>query len=205
MLGVVNDAAELLHFWLGKLDGGMADEVHRARWFTLDPNFDDKCRRFIPWLEAAASGELHEWHKTPHAMLALIILCDQIPRNCFRGTAAAFGYDSIALQAAMDGVNSGIDRMLCWDERSFFYMPFQHSERIIDQHLAVGLFTSLRDEAPKHLRGAMGNNLRSAQQHRDIILRFGRFPHRNRALGRVSSNAEQQFLEHNNGFGQKGK
>ena len=108
----------------------------------------------------------------------------------------------IALQAATDGVTSGIERSLCWDERSFFYMPFQHYERIIDQHLAVGLFTSLRDEAPRHLRSAMGNKLRSAQQHRDIILRFGRFPHRNHTLGRASSKAEQQFLKHNNGFGQ---
>lgn len=205
MLGSVNHAAGLLHFWFGELDGGMADEDHRARWFASEPEFDEECRRFGPLLETAASGSLHEWHKTPHATLALIILCDQIPRNIFRATADAFGYDKIALQAATDGVASGIDRALCWDERCFFYMPFEHSERIIDQHLAVGLFTSLRDEAPKHLRSTMGNSLRFAQQHRDIILRFGRFPHRNQALGRTSSNEEQQFLKHNNGFGQNGK
>ena len=205
MLGVVSDAARLLRFWLGDLEDGMADAYHRARWFTPDPDFDDECRRFGPWLEAAASRDLHEWHNTPQATLALIILCDQIPRNIFRGTAKAFGYDRIALRAATDGVACGVDRKLCWDERSFFYMPFQHSERILDQHLAVGLFTSLRDETPKHLRSTMGNSLRSAQQHRDIILRFGRFPHRNQALGRSSSNEEQQFLMHNDGFGQQGK
>lgn len=96
----------------------------------------------------------------------------------------------------------GIDRALNFDQRAFFYMPFEHSENILDQHIAVGLFSQLRDESPGPRRELIGNNLRFAQQHRDIIARFGRFPHRNAVLERDSSPEELDFVAAGDGFGQ---
>ena len=125
-----------------------------------------------------------------------------MPRNIYRGNAQAYAWDTTALQAAREGVSQQADRELGWDERSFFYMPFEHAENLLDQHLAVGLYSLMRDESPRELRNQTGNSLRYAQQHRDIILRFGRFPHRNVVLGRKSSADEATFVAGGDGFGQ---
>ncbi len=193
----------LLDFWFGDVSGGMADEAKRQQWFSPSADFDHQCtQRFAGLLEQAAGGELASWLDSAHGRLAYIILTDQMPRNIHRGSAIAFTFDHLAMNAARDGVRLGHDRTLAWDERSFFYMPFEHSEDIFDQHIAVGLFALLRDQSPKELRNTTGNSLRFAQQHRDIILRFGRFPHRNAVLGRVSTAAEAAFIAQGDGFGQ---
>ena len=210
-----SDWQALLAFWFGPLDDGLAAPDQRALWFAPNPDFDAQCSaNFGPLLAPAAAGEpsvpdtlaaageLRDWLDEPRGRLAFIILTDQIPRNVYRGTAQAYDWDPLALKAARDGVASGADRSLSWDERAFFYMPFEHSEDILDQHLAVGLFTHLRDESPKAIRSTTGNSLRYAQQHRDIIVRFGRFPHRNGVLRRTSSAAEAAFVAESNGFGQ---
>jgi uncharacterized protein (DUF924 family) len=101
-------------------------------------------------------------------------------------------------------VAGGADRSLALDERCFFYLPFEHSENLVDQHTCVGLFTDLRDETPEGFRHLTGGYLRHAHQHRDIVKRFGRFPHRNRILDRITTAAEVAFLEDGNDFGQAG-
>lgn len=153
-------------------------------------------------LELAESSALDHWQQSAKGQLAYILLTDQLPRNIFRGTAQAFQWDPLALEIARKGLQENYDQQLALDERSFFYMPFEHSEVLLDQHLAVGLFTYLRDSSPKQSRDVTGNTLRFAQQHRDIILKFGRFPHRNEILRRQSSQAERDFIAAGDGFGQ---
>ena len=197
------DVDDLLEFWFGELDEGLADDAHRQRWFAPDQAFDDNCRQhYAPLLSRAREGELDLWCQTPRGRLAYIVLCDQMPRNVYRGTADAYAWDGLALAAAAAGVRRGDDRKLGWDERCFFYMPFEHSEDLVDQHTAVGLFSALRDQSPGELRNITGNYLRYAHQHRDIVERFGRFPHRNAVLGRTSTEAERAFVADGDGFGQ---
>ena len=197
------DWAELLHFWFGDLENGFADAEHRQRWFESSASFDETCTtQFGHWLQAATTGALADWLAAPRSCLAFIVLCDQLPRNIYRGKAEAFAWDHLALKAAREAVTRGHDRELVWDERAFMYMPFEHSENLLDQHTAVGLFSHLRDESPKANKALTGNNLRFAQQHRDIIMKFGRFPHRNAVLGRISSPTEQAFTQAGDGFGQ---
>lgn len=194
--------APLLQFWFGELTDGLAAPHIQQRWFQADAQFDQQCGQFSPLLDRAAAGELMDWRANSHGCLAYILLCDQFPRNIFRGTARAFAWDHLAVDAATRGITANIDQTLGWDERSFFYMPFEHSEQILHQHTAVGLFTGLRDESPPQLRARTGNSMRFAQQHRDIIKRFGRFPHRNAVLGRTSTAEELAFIAGGDGFGQ---
>ncbi len=196
------DWQTLLDFWFGELTDGQANKEQRERWFTVSPQFDEDCRRFASWLGASRAGELDHWLTAPESCLAFIVLTDQLPRNIHRGTALAFAWDDLARNAAYDGIKQRLDLALGADQRAFFYMPFEHSESLLDQHMAVGLFTALRDASTKAQRSNAGNNLRFAQQHRDIILRFGRFPHRNAALGRESSAKEKDYLQQSDGFGQ---
>ncbi len=195
---------EQIHqFWFGTLDSqGCADAAHRQRWFKPDAQFDQEIgRRFAPTLDAAHSGELDHWSDDARSWLSFILMCDQFPRNLFRDDAKAFASDPLALNAAKLGLQRGYDEALSVDEKAFAFLPFEHSEDRVNQFLSVGLFTSLRDHAPASQKSTAGNYLRFAQQHRDVILRFGRFPHRNAALGRASSVAEQAYLADGGGFG----
>ena len=199
----MSDWQALLEFWFGELVEGFADDAHRHQWFTPNAEFDVRCRElFGASLASAAKGDLTDWLDAPKSCLAYILVCDQIPRNIYRGTKDAFATDELALNAARHGIENGFDQALAWDERSFFYMPFEHSESIVDQHTAVGLFSASRDASPKSARDILGNQLRFAHQHRDIILKFGRFPHRNHLFGRASSAAEEAFVAAGDGFGQ---
>lgn len=191
---------ELLDFWFGALSEGLADSSQRAKWFASDAQFDAECQTFEPLLKQQPPATRPA---SARDCLAHIVLNDQIPRNIYRGTAQAFAWDSHALGLARYGIAAQHDQTLAFDERAFMYMPFEHSEDLIDQHTAVGLFAKLRDEATGDARNLMGGNLRFAQQHRDIILRFGRFPHRNEVLGRTSSDAEQAYVAQGDGFGQQ--
>lgn len=195
--------AAVLDFWFGELMDGFSDAAHRARWYAFDDAFDRLIAdQFAVILEAARNGELSDWQDAPAGRLAFILLTDQFCRQIHRGTAQAFAGDELALCAAREGVERGMDRGLDLDQRAFFYLPFEHSEVLIDQHTAVALFTQLRDETPSPYRHHTGNGLRQAQQHRDIIQRFGRFPHRNALLDRVSTPEELDFLGASGRFGQ---
>lgn len=189
--------AAVLQFWFGPLDEhGMAQPAQRQRWFQRDDDFDEQIRsQFEPWLAAAAQGQLDLWLQDPKGWLAFLILCDQFPRNLYRGSAQAFAWDERSRTAARAGINQRRHLQLGIDEQAFAFLPFEHSEDLADQYLACGLCLSLRDHSPKSLREATGTYLRHAQQHRDTILRFGRFPYRNHALGRSSTAEELAFLE----------
>ena len=171
------DAADVLAFWRAAGSG---------KWFKKDPAFDTEiARRFsAPWQQAAA-GVLPAWEDTAEAALALVILLDQFPRNMFRGDARAFATDAAARAVTERAIARGFDQSVAVSERLFFYLPFEHSESEADQVRAVTLI------------GAMGDAdlTRWAQLHADIIRRFGRFPHRNAALGRNSTPEEQAFLD----------
>ncbi len=200
---VAHEAQALLDFWFGPQTDGFSDSDHRQRWFSGGPGFDDDCRKNFSSLAAqAADGDLNDWLTDARSCLAFILLTDQIPRNIHRSTPMAFATDGPALNAARLGIESGFDRTLGFDERCFFYLPFEHSESLIDQHTCVGLFTQLRDETPNGFRHHTGNYLQFAHQHRDIIARFGRFPHRNSVLGRTSTASELNYLEQGPDFGQ---
>jgi uncharacterized protein (DUF924 family) len=165
-----------------------------AKWFAHNPAFDDAIRlRFEPVHHAAARGAYAAWEANAEGALALLLLLDQFPRNLYRGTAHAFATDPLARAIARRALNAGRDQDIEPALRPFFYLPFEHSEALEDQDSAVALF-----EAHDAATGDV-DSLKYAVMHRDIIRRFGRFPHRNAALGRVSTPEELAFLE-NGGF-----
>jgi len=168
------DAKEVLKFWF---------ERDRKAWFEKNPAFDEEIRqRFLPAYELGATGMLDSWKQAPASCLALVVLLDQFPRNMFRGTARAFAADPLALEAARTILDRGWDKAMTPDERVFAYLPFEHSEALQDQKLSLKLFE--------------GNpNFEWARKHWEIIRRFGRFPHRNAALGRESTPEEIEFLK----------
>lgn len=155
-----------------------------ARWFAKDAAFDAEfSQRFMGLHEAAARGELQDWLHQAESALALLILLDQFPRNCFRGTPRMYATDALARQAANQAIAQGHDLQIEPDLRLFLYLPFSHAEDLAEQERAVSLAIALGPEPLRHAEG-----------HRDIIRRFGRFPHRNAILGRISTAEEQAFL-----------
>ena len=199
----VPDFEPVLNFWFGTLTEGYADTAHRKRWFSGGSAFDAQLtQNFANLVVAAMAGELDTWIAGPHSTLAYVLVCDQLTRNIHRGTAAAFAGDQRALDAARRAVATGQDLALAPDERAFLYMPFEHSESLVDQHTCVGLFSELHDAAAPDKQPVSASFLRFAQQHRDIIREFGRFPHRNALLGRTSTAAEERFIATGPGFGQ---
>jgi uncharacterized protein (DUF924 family) len=196
---------DVLAFWFGELDaGGRADERHRKQWFTSDPAFDEEIRYwFLGLHEDIASGRRTDWRTSERGLLAAIVVLDQFSRNMFRGTAKAFAADPLAQELARAAVAAGNDRRARYDERGFIYLPFTHAEDLAMQNEAVGLFESWAAELSPSLADGALAQLRYAVMHRDIVARFGRFPHRNKALGRESTPDEQAFLaEGKSGFGQ---
>jgi uncharacterized protein (DUF924 family) len=188
---------DVLDFWLGALDPqGQADAAHAARWFAKDDAFDQEiAARFGALYDAVAKRQHEDWLATPRGRLAYVIVLDQFSRNMFRGSPRTFERDGQALAAAQEGVARGDDKRLGLDERSFLYLPFMHSEELAMQDRAVALFTALVADAPPELKEKRTAALGYAQKHRDIIARFGRFPHRNTTLGRTSTGDEWEFLK----------
>jgi uncharacterized protein (DUF924 family) len=161
-------------------------EAGPERWFSKDNSFDLTIRlRFLAIHEAAARGELMAMEQSPEGALALVILLDQFPRNMFRGSARAFATDPLARAVANRALARGFDRAIDEMMRPVFYLPVMHSELLADQDRSVRLHETFGDP----------ERLRYAAIHRDIIAKFGRFPHRNRALSRDTTPAEQKFLD----------
>jgi uncharacterized protein (DUF924 family) len=170
-------AAEIVAFWRA---------AGYDRWFKKDEAFDDEIRRrFLGAYQDAAAGKYADWEKTAEGALALLILLDQFPRNMFRGQARAFETDVMARSITAGALVRGFDSQVPADLRLFFYVPFEHSEDLADQARGVALYKAAGD----------ADGLKWAEIHADIIRRFGRFPHRNPALGRASTPEEQAFLE----------
>ncbi len=157
-----------------------------SMWFAKDADFDRRFReKFIDAHEAAARGDLDHWLATAEGALALLVLLDQFPRNAFRGTPRMYATDPAARRIASAAVDAGHDQAMPLNLRKFFYLPFAHSEDLADQDrsVALGRHLGLPDSENSH-------------RHRDIVKRFGRFPHRNPILGRHMTAEEQQFLDH---------
>lgn len=202
------DWRDLLDFWFGQLDSsGVPDALHRKRWFKGGAGFDEAIRqRFQPLMARVSRGGLAPWRDEPEGLLAQIILLDQFSRNIYRGTAMAFEQDRLAMQLCRSGVARRLDPPLPAFFRAFFYMPFQHSESLADQDQGIELFQALVDAAAPEQVSLLRGFLASAREHRAIIARFGRFPHRNALLGRSSSDAEVRFLRQGGKrFGQPSK
>ena len=178
---------EVLAFWFS--------DAARPRWFKKDPAFDDELRRrFATTVASATAGGLGAWEAEPESCLALVILLDQFPRNLHRDTARAFAADATARAVAAGAIERGFDRRTPPERRFFFYLPFEHSEDAADQRRSVALFRRLAEEATGTAADAARERLDHAIRHQRIIERFGRFPHRNRVLGRESTAEEAAFL-----------
>lgn len=175
-------AADVVKFW---------QDAGPERWFKKDFAFDQAIReRFLAMHEAAADGKLTAWERSAEGTLALCILLDQFPRNMFRGDARTFATDPLAKAVAAGAIVRGFDAQVAPQMRSFFYLPFEHSEDMADQDRSVAFHKALGD----------ADLLKWAELHADIIQRFGRFPHRNQMLGRSTTPEEQEFLD-SGGFG----
>ncbi|SDU39108.1 DUF924 family protein [Stappia sp. ES.058] len=176
------DPFEILDFWW---------TAGPEKWFATDTDFDEEIRRrFEPGVSAASLGTLDDWAGTPHGALALLLLLDQFPRNLYRGDAKAFSGDDRALEIAERALDAGFDRAFPKMARTFFYLPFEHAEDIAAQERSVDLFRRNGEETTYFY----------ALVHMDVIRRFGRFPHRNDALDRETTQAESAYLD-DGGFG----
>lgn len=204
----LEQSRELVSFWFGPLTQGLAAGSRRAQLFRADAAFDRELElRFGELVHLAQAGKLNHWRTRTLSWQALLLLLDQLPRNLFRGSAQAYASDGYALQVAREGVSRGDDRLLELEHRVFSYLPFMHSESLADQDTCVHLLERLqREQAPDS--GAyqvLDNYLHHAQAHRQIILQFGRFPHRNGVLGRAETAEEKAWLARDGRrFGQAG-
>lgn len=197
-----DEAPEVNRFWFGPAPLGLHTLRDREKlWFGVSTTrqqqsaIDEMIReRFAELMRRAAAGALAGWAASPHRRLALILLLDQFPRNAFRGTARAFATDEQALALALSGVQAAADAALSPLERVFLCMPLQHAERLDVQEESVAAYRRLLDEAPAELRPFFAGVQAFAERHHAIIRRFGRFPHRNKALGRTSTPDELVYL-----------
>lgn len=188
---------DLLHWWFGQ--GTSATEIAAEKqrlWFGYRPQQDAEAReRFGALVEQALNGDLQDWAELPEGWLALVLLFDQLARMIHRDTTRAFAGDERAQQLVRDGLAHGGDMLLSPIQRVFIYLVLEHAENLAVQDLAVAHFTALRDIAAEHEQALFRDFLDYAERHREVISRFGRFPHRNAILGRDSSDAEQSFLQ----------
>ncbi|MBD2462190.1 DUF924 domain-containing protein [Oscillatoria sp. FACHB-1407] len=180
---------EILDFWFGNPIESYSQR--KKLWFVKDLSVDQTLRdRFLSTYEQAAAGELDNWQSQPSSCLALIIVLDQFPRNIFRGEPRAFATDPQARIIAKGAIARGFDQQLEPIQRFFFYLPLEHSEDLADQHQSIALYQALVVDFPE-----LQDGLEYAIRHRDVIQRFGRFPHRNAILNRPSTPEEIEFLK----------
>lgn len=168
---------DILEFWY--------TEPMASRWFSSTPELDAEIRaRYEALWQLAAEGRLDDWKNSPEGCLALVIVLDQLPLNMFRGEARSFSTEQQAVEICKFAISRGYDREIAFERLGFLYMPLMHSENLLDQDLSVKLFE----------QAGLEGNLRFARHHRELIRRFGRFPHRNAILGRESSREELDYL-----------
>jgi uncharacterized protein (DUF924 family) len=194
----MSEIGRVLEFWFGACGAdGSLDPAKRKMWFGDGRQYDAEIReKFGALHERASRGELDpEWCATPAGRLALVIVLDQFSRHIHRDTPAAYGQDPAAQRLALDGIRGNVDRALIPAQRCFFYLPLEHAEDIELQRLCVRCFDGLARTVAPEWRKEYESYLDYAQRHRDIIDRFGRFPHRNAVLGRESTAAEKKFLK----------
>ncbi|MGE4313207.1 MAG: DUF924 family protein [Pseudobdellovibrionaceae bacterium] len=180
-----NSQKEVIDFWF--------EETQPQQWFQKNEDFDSLIKsRFLETYEAARNGYLDDWKKDADGCLSLLLLLDQFPRNMFRGTPQQFATDGKALLIAKHAVSKGLDQILQPVKRRFIYLPFEHSEQMADQKRSLELFEKVKGDDPLGYEYAL--------RHYDVIDRFGRFPHRNKVLGRDSTPEEEAYLAEHGGF-----
>lgn len=200
-------ADDVLDYWFGdSLQHGWPVVPRKPLWFGSDPATDATIRqRFGPLVDQAVAGGLGDWAASPRSRLALLVLLDQFTRNLWRGQAAAFAGDARACALALDTLDQGLHLDLPPIGRVFVFMPLMHAEDLALQDRCIGCFEALLAATPDAhtvARDDIAGHLQYARLHRDIVLRFGRFPHRNAALGRHSTDEESAFLIDGPRFGQ---
>jgi uncharacterized protein (DUF924 family) len=199
----MDEARKVREFWFGKLPLAPEDVAKRMRlWFGYEITPEQQQRwdgtiraHFEPLVRQAIDGELIAWADGPRRLMSLILLLDQFPRNLYRGMARQFAGDEQALALALSGMNSGADAALDPVQRMFFYLPLQHSEQRDVQDESVAAYRRLAMEAPDALKDTFKSSLEYAERHRTVVQRFGRFPHRNRILGRASTPDEVAYMK----------
>lgn len=188
----------VLRFWFGDVtqDIGAAAKSQEKLWWSGGGEIDERIRQRFGAVHAQAiRGELDAWPLTARGRLALILVLDQFSRNIYRGTPSAFAQDDAARRQCIEGLDAGEDRQLGLLERVFLYLPLEHSESRADQVRSVALYEALTASVPDPLRELFEHFAKFARDHRDVIERFGRFPHRNRIVGRESTAEELAFLQ----------
>lgn len=171
---------DILHFWF--------EETKPAQWFQKNSDFDKKIKdRFSQTYDLAKDGVMDDWRNDTDGSLALVLVLDQFPRNMFRDTPQAFAADHKALIVSKYAISKGFDQLLNPVKRRFLYLPFEHSENLSDQRRSVELFEAMKEDDP------LGHEY--ALRHYDVIEKFGRFPHRNKILGRENTSEEEDYLK----------
>lgn len=195
---------EIIDFWLGQAASNpVAAKARTMLWYGNSPEVDEQIRKqFGDTLTMAEQDELDDWRHTSEGALALVILLDQFSRNLYRKTGDAFKNDTKALEIAEFAVEQGFDTALPWIGQAFLYHPFHHAESLEAQDKGVELFESLCHRAPAKWTDQLNTFLDYARGHRDIVARFGRFPHRNQALERENTEEESEYLESARTYGQ---
>jgi uncharacterized protein (DUF924 family) len=174
---------DVLEFWFS--------ETVKPKWFQSTPEFDHQLtERFAPLWKAARSGELKAWSESPLPALALVIVLDQFPLNMFRGKPESFSTEADSREVARQAIANGFHHRLSKEQKAFLYLPFMHSEALADQDYSVQLFED----------AGLDDSAKWARHHRDIVRKFGRFPHRNAILGRSSSPEEREYLDSDEAF-----
>ena len=176
-------ANEIINFWF--------DEEVKERWFNSNDAFDDRLRTlFEITYQSGVTGELDAWQETPEGALALVILFDQFPLNMYRGDIKSFETEALSREIASRAIGKEFDAEMSPMQKAFLYLPFMHSENIEDQQTGVNLFKA----------AGLSDNLRFAKHHQNIIKQFGRFPHRNKILGRENTADEERYLKSDEAF-----
>lgn len=190
------DPEEILKFWFDDaLNSPEAAAARGKSWFGRNDKFDEEIKkRFGDLPVRAARGEFESWRSEPRSALALVIVLDQFPRNLFRNIPRAFEFDAKAREVALGAISAGFDERLRPLEAVFLYLPLEHAEDLDLQNRSVQLFEKLRLRAPAFMQSQFQEFADYARRHRDIILRFGRFPHRDAMLGRESTPGELEYL-----------
>lgn len=185
--------SDILDFWFGPLTGPTDFPQDRFKlWFVKDEKVDEEIRlKFGHLLEE----NLDEWSSDPRGRLAQIIVLDQFSRHIYRNTPQAFAFDTQSMNLTLEGIKTGMDKKLFPVERGFFYMPLQHIEDVRVQEASIKAYSNLVEEAPEEIKPMCQEFLKYAKMHQEVIIRFGRYPHRNTILGRTSTPEEVEFLK----------
>jgi uncharacterized protein (DUF924 family) len=192
-----NLADQVLAFWFADaLQSAQAAQARSKAWFSHDPDFDlEILKRFGHLPEQARAGKLDAWMQSARGALARLLVLDQFPRNLYRNDGRAYAFDPLALAGSQAAVACGHDAELHPLHAAFVYLPFEHAEDLAMQERSVTLFEALRGRAPAGWEPQFASYADYARRHRDVIARFGRFPHRNDVLGRSSTREELDYLE----------